>query len=53
MQFCLYDQLHFILGEQGIDVFNQEAEKRNICIALGQKVPSGADEETYIDVRFC
>ena len=41
-----------ITGEQGIDVFNQEAKDRNICIAMGQKVPSDANEETFIKVTI-
>ena len=45
-----YDIL-YSSGEQGIDVFSQEAERRNICIALQQKVPSNANNDTYLEVR--
>ena len=52
MWYSYNDNFPLSLGEQGIDVFNQEAGRRNICIALQQKIPSGANEETYIDVSF-
>ena len=38
-------------GESGIDVFQREAEKRNICIAIAEKVPSNADKEKFMVVR--
>ena len=38
-------------GESGIDVFQREAEKRNICIAIAEKVPSNAD--TTIFTKVC
>ena len=34
-------------GESGIDVFQREAEKRNICIAIAEKVPSNADDTKF------
>ena len=37
-------------GEQGIDVFAREATKRNICIAIAEKVPSDASEEKFMEV---
>lgn len=37
-------------GESGIDVFQREAEKRNICIAISEKVPSNADKGKFIEV---
>ena len=37
-------------GESGIDVFQREAGKRNICVAIAEKVPSNADEEKFIEV---
>ena len=40
------------IGEQGIEVFWREAQKRNICIALRQKVPSDANNETYENVSL-
>ena len=40
------------IGEQGIEVFWREANKRNICIALRQKVPSDASNETYENVSL-
>lgn len=40
------------IGEQGIEVFWREANKRNICIALRQKVPSDANNETYENVSM-
>ena len=42
--------VNFISGEQGIDVFHQEAERRNICIATSMKVPSNANNDNYIEV---
>ena len=41
-----------LIGEQGIEVFWREANKRNICIALRQKVPSDANNETYENVSL-
>ena len=38
-------------GESGIDVFQRQAEKRNICIAIAEKVPSNADKEKFMVVR--
>jgi hypothetical protein len=38
-------------GESGIDVFHNEATKRNICIAIAQKVPSTADESKFMEVK--
>ena len=46
-----YYYILYSSGEQGIDVFSQEAERRNICIALQQKVPSNANNDTYLEVR--
>ena len=40
-----------ILGESGIDVFQREAEKRNICIAIAEKVPSDANDAKFNEVR--
>ena len=40
------------IGEQCIEVFWREANKRNICIALRQKVPSDANNETYENVSL-
>ena len=37
-------------GESGIDVFQREAEKRNICNAISEKVPSNADKGKFIEV---
>ena len=37
-------------GESGIDVFAREADRRNICIAIAEKVPSDADEKTFSEV---
>ena len=37
-------------GESGIDVFQREAEKRNICIAIAEKVPSNADTKKFMEV---
>ena len=37
-------------GESGIDVFQREAEKRNICIAIAEKVPSNADTTIFMEV---
>ena len=37
-------------GESGIDVFHHEAEKRNICIAIAEKVPSNANSDTFMKV---
>lgn len=37
-------------GESGIDVFQREAEKRNICIAIAEKVPSNANEAKFMEV---
>ena len=37
-------------GESGIDVFQREAEKRNICIAIAEKVPSNANETKFMEV---
>lgn len=37
-------------GEQGIDVFQREANRRNICIAIAEKVPSDASEEKFMEV---
>lgn len=42
--------MSFSSGESGIDVFQREAEKRNICIAIAEKVPSNANEEIFIQV---
>ncbi len=39
-----------ISGESGIDVFQREAEKRDICIAVAEKVPSNADEDKFAEV---
>ena len=45
------DNYNFLVsGEQGIDVFHREAEKRNICIAIAEKVPSDASEEKFMEV---
>ena len=41
---------NFISGEQGIDAFNLEAERQNVCIALQQKVPSNANHKKFIEV---
>ena len=41
-----------LIGEQGIEVFWREANKRNICIALRHKVPSDANNETYENVSL-
>lgn len=38
-------------GESGIDVFQREAEKRNICIAIAEKVPSNADTRKFMEVN--
>ena len=38
-------------GESGIDVFQREAEKKNICIAISEKVPSNADDNKFKEVR--
>ena len=40
----------FPAGESGIDVFAREADRRNICIAIAEKVPSNADEKTFSEV---
>ena len=37
-------------GESGIDVFAREADRRNICIAIAEKVPSNADQKTFSEV---
>ena len=37
-------------GESGIEVFQFEASKRNICIAVQEKVPSRADEGKFKDI---
>ena len=37
-------------GESGIDVFQREAEKRNICIAIAEKVPSNANKRKFMEV---
>ena len=37
-------------GEQGIDVFQREAGKRNICIAISEKVPSDASDAKFMEV---
>ena len=37
-------------GESGIDVFQREAEKRNICIAIAEKVPSNANATKFMEV---
>ena len=44
---------HFLgsYGESGIDVFQREAEKKNICIAISEKVPSNADDNKFKEVR--
>ena len=48
-----FDFFRFVfIGEQGIEVFWREANKRNICIALRQKVPSDANNETYENVSL-
>ena len=39
-------------GESGIDVFQREAEKRNICIAIAEKVPSNADDTKFKEVSI-
>ena len=39
-------------GESGIDVFQREAEKRNICIAIAEKVPSNADTTIFKEVCY-
>ncbi len=31
-------------------MFQREAEKRNICIAIAEKVPSDADEDKFLEV---
>ena len=37
-------------GESGIEVFQFEASKRNICIAVQEKVPSRADEGKFKEI---
>jgi hypothetical protein len=39
-------------GESGIDVFQREAEKRNICIAIAEKVPSDANDAKFNEVKI-
>ena len=34
-------------GEAGIDAFQKEARARNICIALGEKIPHSSTPETF------
>lgn len=48
------DKISFrVSGEQGVDVVHKEAEKRNICIAISEKVPSDASEEKFLEVSTC
>ncbi len=44
-------QIFEISGESGIDVFQREAEKRNICIAIAEKVPSDANDAKFNEVK--
>ena len=44
--------LHLVSGESGIDVFQREAEKRNICIAVAEKVPSDANGKKFEEVKL-
>ncbi|XP_023338104.1 metabotropic glutamate receptor, partial [Eurytemora carolleeae] len=37
-------------GESGIEAFQQEANKRNICIAVQEKVPSWADQLKFEEI---
>ena len=52
MIFLIFFRFFVFIGEQGIEVFWREANKRNICIALRQKVPSDANNETYENVSL-
>ena len=37
-------------GESGIEAFHRKAQERNVCIAVTQKVPRGADKEMFEEI---
>lgn len=37
-------------GEYGIEVFHREAQERNVCIAIAEKVPSTADDQVFDNI---
>lgn len=39
-------------GEYGIEQFHKEAEERNVCIAVAEKIPSSADDEFFDSIIF-